>query len=383
MAVSTSNVLVEQIVVKLLPKANTLSVEEKIGQTFFIGIPTDRLDDEAERLIDEIRPGGICLFARNIKDAEQTRQLTGNLQSMSRTPLFLSIDQEGGLVNRLRRILGPMPPASNVRSVGDSGNSAKIIAECLGMLGMNMNFAPVVDVIDDGRAGFSNGLHSRSYGVSADEVVELASAFLDTLQSNGIVGCVKHFPGLGGSKVDSHEELPSVDVSEPEFRAVDLLPYTRLLSRGGVEAVMVAHAVYPNLDLQEIRQDGRLLPSSLSAGFVSKLLRQELKFDGLVLTDDLEMGAILKNYGIGEASVTALLAGNDMVSICAGVQPMLAAHRAVSEAVDSGRIGIDAIDRKVERIFRLKSRIAAPLDLDLDRIAQLSRETDHLNGALS
>src|SRR5690606_3275916 len=139
--------------------------------------------------------------------------------------------------------------------------------------------------------------------------------FLRALQARGVVGCIKHFPGLGASEVDSHEELPTVAIGQDEFEAVDLAPYRHLIDGGDVHAVMVAHAAYPNLSLQERAQDGKLLPSSLSFNFVTKLLREKIGFAGLVLTDDLEMGAILRNYGIGEAAVMAVEAGHDMLAI--------------------------------------------------------------------
>lgn len=365
------------------PNISSLSIEDRIGQLFFIGIPTDHIDDVTRRMVADVRPGGICIFARNIKEPIQTRELLDELRSLSKIEPFLSVDQEGGLVDRLRRILGPMPAASKISSPAFAARQAEIIAEALGMLGFNMDFAPVVDVIDAARARFSNGLHSRAYGSSAREVVEIVSTFLNTLQSNAIIGCIKHFPGLGASEVDSHEELPTVGISNDEFLAVDLYPYRHLIESGGVNAVMVAHAAYPNLGLQETDQDGKLLPSSLSSNFVTTLLRQELGFDGLVLTDDLEMGAILKNYGIGEASVMAVLAGHDMVSICAGTDSILEAHEALSKAAADGRVGHDVIDRAVEHVVRLKSELKTPPDLDLDLLTSLSRRIVELNGSLS
>lgn len=362
---------------------SSMSPESRIGQMFFIGIPADHVDDTTKRLITEIRPGGICLFARNVKEAGQTRALIDELRSLSGIEPFLSIDQEGGLVDRLRRILGPMPAASKISTVASAAEQAEIIADALTGLGFNMDFAPVVDVIDADRARFSNGLLSRAYGTSTDDVIEIASGFLDALQSNGIIGCVKHFPGLGASEVDSHEELPTVNISYDEFQAVDLAPFRHLIAAGSVNAVMVAHAAYPKLGLQETGQDGKLLPASLSSNFVAGLLRQELGFDGLVLTDDLEMGAIVKNYGIGEASLMAVNAGHDMVCICAGIDSMLTAHETISAAAADGRLAEERIDEAVTRILKLKTRLSDPQALDLDRIASLSQRITELNDRLS
>ena len=365
------------------PEISAFSLEDKIGQLFFIGIPTDHVDDVTKRLMEKIRPGGICLFARNIKTPGQTRALLDELRSLSEVEPLLSIDQEGGLVDRLRRILGPMPAAARITGPEHATEQAAIIAEALRSLGFNMDFAPVVDVIDSCRGAFSNGLHSRAYGSTADEVVGTAAGFLESLQANGIIGCLKHFPGLGASTVDSHEELPTVAISRDEFEAVDLYPYRRLISGGSVRAVMVAHAAYPRLDLQETGQDSKLLPASLSSNFVRNLLRQELGYTGLVVTDDLEMGAILKNFGIGESAFMAISAGNDMVAICAGVGSIYKAHEALLAAAADGRLPEETINEAVRRILKLKTNLASPLDLDPGRIASLSQRIVELNGALS
>lgn len=362
---------------------DSLSIEEKVGQLFFIGIPTDHVDDATRDLLTTIRPGGICLFARNIKDAEQARSLADDLRASSAIVPFLSIDQEGGLVDRLRRVLGPMPAASKINTRALAEQHAIIIARAIRSLGLNMDFAPVVDVITAERAEVSNGLYSRGFGSSREDVVELAGEFLDTLASNGIMGCLKHFPGLGASRVDSHEQLPSVAITKEEFESIDLYPYRCLINKIGDGSVMVAHAAFPDLDLQETDRDGRLLPASLSFNFVTKLLREELGYDGLVLTDDLEMGAIVNNYGIGEACVLAMEAGHDMVAICAGIDPIREGYAAVLAAVESGRILEERIDISLARIDRAKFRLEPPLEFDPEKIGQLVNEVTQLNASLN
>ncbi len=360
-----------------------LSLPDKIGQLFFIGIPGDAVDLSTEKLLSDIQPGGVCLFSRNIREADQTRELLDGIRERSKIEPFLSLDQEGGLVDRLRRVLAPMPAPNKIRTVGDAAKLAEIVAEAVRILGFNLNFAPVVDVIDEKRSAFSNGLHSRAFGTSPLEVVVLAGEFLNVLQAKGCLGCVKHFPGLGASKVDSHEELPSVGINVEELESIDLLPYRQLLQKGGVNAVMVAHAAYPNHHLQETDQNGKLLPSSLSFQIVTTLLRQELGYDGLVLTDDMEMGAIVKNYGIGEASVMAVLAGEDMISICAGVDSIYEGFDAVLEAAKGGRISEERIDRSLNRIGAVKAKLHKPLNFDPDRLAILSTEIKELNDRLN
>jgi beta-N-acetylhexosaminidase len=365
----------------LVESVTSLPLAQKIGQLFFIGIPGPVFDDSTKKLVEDISPGGVCLFARNIKEATQTRQLLDDLRNALPVEAFLSIDQEGGLVDRLRRVMTPMPAADKLKSVRDAAELAEIIGETLLILGFNMDFAPVVDVAGQNRVQTSNGLFSRAYGSSPDEVVELAGSVLDTLESSGIVGCLKHFPGLGASEVDSHDELPVVEIGRETFEKVDLYPYKKLL-RSGI-SIMVAHACYPNLDLQERDRNGKLLPSSLSSNVVSGLLRTDLTWNGLVITDDLEMGAIVKNYGIGEACQMAIEAGVDMLAICAGVDSIYEGFHAISSAVESGKITEERLDESLNRIAAVKSRLHKPLPLDLARIDTLSQRVAELNARLN
>lgn len=358
----------------MLDHLRSLSIEKQIGQLFFIGIAGPDLDDDARELLSEVSPGGVCLFARNIREREQTRPLLDSIRSQSEIEPFLSVDQEGGLVDRLRRIMTPMPAAGALRSTEDAALLARIIAETLRMHGFNMDFAPVVDVVDDERAKYSNGLFSRAFGRSREDVAAYAGAFLRALQKGGITGCLKHFPGLGAAQVDSHEELPVVDVTEAELRAVDLFPYRELLAGGDIRSIMAAHASFPNVNLQEVGQNGKLLPSSLSYGFITTLLRGELAFDGLVITDDLEMGAIINNYGIGEACKMAIGAGVDMLAICADADAIRAGYDAVLDGVTSGEIPRERIDESLVRIAHAKNELTEPLTFDPHRLDQLTAE---------
>jgi beta-N-acetylhexosaminidase len=349
-----------------------LPLEQKVGQLFFIGIPGPELDERTLSLVRDIQPGGICLFARNIREASQTRDLLHGLRAELGYEPFLSIDQEGGLVDRLRRIMTPMPAANKMRNAADAAKLGGIIGESLRMLGFNMDFAPVVDVIDTERAKHTNGLFSREFGRSKEDVVELAGRFVNELQAAGIVGCLKHFPGLGGARVDSHEDLPLVEIDQAEFENIDLFPYTKLLKKA--RAVMIAHAAFPALSLQERDQNGTLLPSSLSKGFVTTLLRDRLGFDGIVITDDLEMGAILKNYGIADACTMAIGAGADMLAICADEGRIREGHAAVLATAESGGISEDRLNESLRRIAALRQELSPAVDLDPARLAQLSDE---------
>ena len=361
----------------------SLPLRQKVGQLFFIGIPGPTLDASTRELLTSVSPGGVCLFTRNIRDAEQTRALLDGLREELPVEPFLSVDQEGGLVDRLRRILTPMPAASKIKTKAEAVKVAEMIAEALRILGFNMNFAPVVDVVDGIREQTSNGLYSRGFGRSKDDVLELAAYFLESLQANGVIGCIKHFPGRGAASVDSHEELPSVEVSDDEMNGIDLVPFRKLIEAGNVELVMAAHATFPKTRLQETNSDGKLLPSSLSHNFITTLLRGELRFNGLAITDDLEMGAIQKNYGIGRACVMAVAAGQDQLAICAEPENIRAGFEAVVNAVEVGEISEDRLNMSLIRIAKLKSQLSDPLAFDTERLTKISTEIEKFNEYLN
>ncbi|MBV9241370.1 MAG: glycoside hydrolase family 3 protein [Acidobacteria bacterium] len=360
---------------------DSLSLEQKVGQLFFIGIPGPELDGPTRDLLDRVTPGGICLFARNIKTREQTRKLLDDLREYLSVAPLLSVDQEGGLVDRLRRIMTPLPAASSINTADDAAKLGDMVGESLSLLGFNMDFAPVVDVVDQVRAKYSNGLFTRPFGRSKEDVVELSSAFLRSLQSHRIMGCPKHFPGLGAATVDSHEELPVVETTQMELEETDLFPYRELLP--DVDVVMVGHAAYPKLALQERDQNGKLLPSSLSKAFVTTLLREQLGYHRLVVTDDLEMGAIINTYGIGDACRMAIAAGADMLAICADTERIQEGHRAVVRAVESGEITPDRLDESLERIMTPKAKLSTPPQFDDPRLDQIAVETAELNARLA
>lgn len=355
-----------------------LPIEQKIGQLFFIGLPDAELNADTKEFLREITPGGVCFFARNIREAEQTRRLLDDVREIISIEPFLSLDQEGGLVDRLRRLIAPMPAPSALKSPAEAKNLATLTAEIIRILGFNMNFAPVVDVITEERGNSYNGLYSRAFGKSKAEVVEYAGEYLAGLEEKDCLGCVKHFPGIGASQVDSHEELPIVYLTRDELFETDLLPYRRLFPTEKVHAVMIAHASYPRFDLQETDNNGKLLPSSLSYNIVTKLLREELDFQGLTITDDLEMGAIVKSYGIGEACLMAIAAGVDILAICASPESIREGYLAVLRAAQAGEIAESRIDESLKRIADLKTLIKSPLPFNAERLQFLSNEIARL-----
>ncbi|MGI8493865.1 MAG: glycoside hydrolase family 3 N-terminal domain-containing protein, partial [Pyrinomonadaceae bacterium] len=253
----------------MIDKILSLPIEKKIGQLFFIGLPGKEIDAETRELLDEVSPGGICLFARNIRTADQTRKLLDDLRDTLPVVPILSVDQEGGLVDRLRRIITPMPSARVIREHGDlaaARNLGKMTGEILRILGFNMNFAPTMEIMSEDRDLLSNGLYSRSFGRSPGEVLGYTMVYLRGLQSEGIIACLKHFPGIGAGEVDSHEELPLVHLSHDELVAKDLAPYIELFlfrrdEDDRVRVVMVSHGGFPKIDLEQEVMSGRLVPA--------------------------------------------------------------------------------------------------------------------------
>lgn len=365
-----------------MSEAGAQNSENSLGRLFFIGIPGPEIDAETECLLAKVRPGGICLFARNIRSAEQTRQLTDNLRKMLGDSLLISIDQEGGLVDRLKRVLGPMPAAANMKTAEQARDLGSITARALLQLGININFAPVVDVIDDARLSVSNGLYSRNFGNDAESAAAFAEAYLQGLSGQGVIGCLKHFPGLGASRVDSHLELPVVDIDRATLETVDLLPYRRLLAGEHNVMIMTAHCAYPNADLQNDDSGGRLVPASLNRKVLIDLLRGELGFGGVAITDDLEMGAIAKNFGIADACRRALIAGEDMLAICASPDAIRTGFEAVEEAARSGTIPAQRLNEAFERIGRLSASVSPPAEFSHSEIRNLSDEIRELHSQL-
>src|SRR5215813_9517853 len=246
-----------------------LPIEQQIGQFLFIGLPGTELDAETRALIDEVKPGGIIIFGRNVAGPEQLRGLLDGVREMLPTPPLVGIDQEGGLVDRLRRIFTPMPSARTIRQHGDLAAAralGRITGEVLRMLGFNINFAPVMSIMTDDRDLLSNGLYSRSYGRSPGEVLGYTTVYMRGLQGTGLLGCLKHFPGIGAGEVDSHIEMPLVPLTKDDLMAQDLAPYIELFQRADdrVRVVMVSHGGFPNIDIKKGTTSGLVTPASIN-----------------------------------------------------------------------------------------------------------------------
>jgi beta-N-acetylhexosaminidase len=366
----------------------SLSLEQQIGQLFYIGLPGMELDAATRQLIEDIKPGGIIIFGRNVGSPEQLRSLLDEVRSLLPVAPLIGIDQEGGLVDRLRRICEPMPAARTIRQHGDLAAArtlGRITGEVLRLLGFNMNFAPVMSIMTDERDLLSNGLYSRSFGRSPGEVLGYTMVYLRALQNTGLLGCLKHFPGIGAGEVDSHEEMPVVHLSHDALIAQDLAPYIELFQREDdrVRAVMVSHGGFPNIDIRQGLAGGLLEPASLSHSIVTRLLREELGYQHLVLTDDLEMGAIARHCDIEAAVIRAFFAGQDMLLICSKPEMIRRGYEALLLTAQKGRLPEERLHESLRRIAECKSLTPPPAPFEKERFRELSDEIERLNHKLN
>jgi len=366
----------------------SLPLEQQIGQFFFIGLPGTELDDATRDLITEVQPGGVIIFGRNVASPEQLRSLLDGVRDLLPAPPLVGIDQEGGLVDRLRKIFTPMPSARTIRQHGDLAAAralGRITGEVLRMLGFNINFAPVMSIMTDDRDLLSNGLYSRSFGRSPGEVLGYTTVYMRGLQRAGCMGCLKHFPGIGAGEVDSHEQMPVVQLSHDDLIAQDLAPYIELFQRRDdrVRCVMVSHGGFPNIDIKQKMTGGLLVPASLNYNIVTTLLREELGYRHLVITDDLEMGAIARHCEIEAAAVRAFLAGEDMLLICARPEAIRRGYHALLAAAREAQLPKERIYESLKHIAATKAIVEPPLPLDLARFDALSKNVAELNEKLN
>ncbi|MEW6544575.1 MAG: beta-N-acetylhexosaminidase [Nitrospirota bacterium] len=332
------------------------ALRDQIGQLFMLGFAGTSVSAELADLLREYKPGGVILFARNLERVEQIVALTNGLQKLSPdSPLLIAIDQEGGRVSRLPAGFTIFPPCALLgscqpteRALDLAYRAAAVTASELRAVGVNMNMAPVLDVNTNPANPI---IGDRAFSADPAAVSELGLATLRGLQDRRVVACGKHFPGHGDTEADSHKELPVVRASRERLQTVELLPFRHAI-RHGLATIMTAHVLYPALDENA--------PATLSAPILTGLLRNELGFDGVVLTDDLEMQAIGDHYGVGEAAVLALQAGADLLLICQERERQVAAMQTVRRAVEDGTIAPSSLEASLRRIAALKQRFLHP-----------------------
>ena len=281
---------------------------DSLGQLILTGVPGPQLDAETGKLFRRVQPGGFILFARNIESAAQLRKLIDDLRGLSKIEPIITIDQEGGRVSRLRLIGNEPPNAQQLRDRNDVDlirQHGDITGRLLRVFGFNLDLCPVLDISFDDDA--DNSLRGRCYGKTVEQVVRNAGAFNDAMREQGIASCGKHFPGYSAATSDAHYQLPRIDRTREELDQNELAVFTKFID--GVDSMMICHGWYPSLETERT-------PASLSRRVITDLLRNEFGFDGLVMTDDLDMGAILNGYGLDQTIHLAIGAGNDLVMIC-------------------------------------------------------------------
>jgi beta-N-acetylhexosaminidase len=327
-------------------------LEFKIGQLFMVGMPGPQMDDSTEKLIRDYHVGGVILFSRNIRDPLQLSELCKNLQDQSSqdqgTPLFLAIDQEGGRVARLKDPFTCFPgnetmakdrfPQRRAREFG------KVTAREMKLVGLNMNLAPVLDV----RQGPPEShLIGRTFGEDPQTAARLGTIIIKTLQKNNIMACAKHFPGLGRADLDPHFQLPKIDLTSQELETINL-PSFKAAIQADVAAIMTSHAIYPLLDPDR--------PATVSFAILTELLRKRLSFNGLIITDDLEMGAIAKHWGVAQGALAALKAGADILLICQEAQNVMESFHLIHEQLLRSEIPLTLLIQAAARVQKTKSR---------------------------
>lgn len=341
-SVAQSELSPEEKVDKLV--AN-MSDADKVGQLLMIGIHGKTLNDDAKFMLNEYRVGGIILFDRNMESKDQVKSLITDInktgKSAGLTPLFIGIDQEGGAVARMEDQLIKVPPAEELgkEPIEQAVSLAKQSGTELKDLGFNINFAPVADL------GLTYG---RSFSTNPDDVVRYASAVGKAYDEAGLWYSYKHFPGIGKTDVDLHADTSVVPVSKETLLNEDTKVFVDLIkqSKPNTYAIMVSHAMYPQIDADH--------PSSLSKAIITDWLRKDMGYNGVVVTDDMDMGALAKHYTFGDMAVQSILAGSDILLVCHEYEHMQEAYNGLMKAVKEGRISKDRLDESVKRILLMK-----------------------------
>ncbi|HEY3993894.1 MAG TPA: glycoside hydrolase family 3 N-terminal domain-containing protein [Ktedonobacteraceae bacterium] len=325
-----------------------MSLDQKLGQMVISEFYGSDLNSDLSQMIKSDGISGVLI--ENANGNAQTRSQLINLnkamQAKAAIPLFISTDFEGGLVNELRLITGEQPSESAIGATGDplvAYNAGLKAAGDLKALGLNVNYMPIVDVLTNPN---NPGLVDRTFGNNPTLVTNMGRAYLQGLTAGGVIGSLKHFPGLGSASVDPHKSLPYMNRSMSQMNAVDLVPYNTLISEGLVPMVMVTHILNPQLDPK--------LPTSLSPNVVTNLLRNQLKFQGVIISDTLWMGGISNTYSLSQAAVLAVNAGTNLILGPRGLAETTTMLAGLKKAVNAGAISLDKINASARLILEMK-----------------------------
>jgi beta-N-acetylhexosaminidase len=325
-----------------------MSLDQKLGQMVIVEFYGATLNSDLQQMIAQDNIGGVLIENKNGNAQSRNQLVTLNkaMQAQTRVPLFISTDYEGGVVNELRLITGERPSEAAIGATNDpqvAYNAGYRAATDLNSLGLNLNFMPIVDVLTNPN---NPGLPQRTFGSDPTLVTNMGRAYLKGLNAGGVVGCLKHFPGLGSANLDPHLALPTMNRSLATLNNVDLVPYRTLINEGNVPMVMVTHILNPQLDPN--------LPTSLSPNVVTGLLRKQLNFKGVIISDTLWMGGISNTYSLSQAAVLAVKAGIDLILGPRGLAETQTMIAGLHRAVTSGQLSMSQIDASVTRILQLK-----------------------------
>lgn len=322
----------------------SMSQTEKLGQMVMIGIQGTKVDDDSLYMLHQFHMGGVILFDRNMDSLEQVKQLTSDLQAQSneKVPLFIGIDEEGGDVVRMAEKLTPPPSQKEIGATGDIEQAktwAIKTAKSLKDMGINVNFAPVADVGSNDK---------RSYSTDTNTVIDFVRAATKGYQQENIIYSLKHFPGIGKGKVDSHVDSSNIDVVKEVLMTEDIIPFKTIIDENDPNDyfILVSHLKYPALDEE--------YPASLSSKIMTDLLRNELGYKGIIITDDMEMGAVANHNDFRSIGVKAVKAGADIVLVCHEYEHQQEVYLGLLDAVNSGEISQERIDESVKRIIKVK-----------------------------
>lgn len=330
---------------------DNMTLEEKVGQLVIVGIDGYENDEYSKQLMEKYHVGGFILFKKNIKDSSQLLSLLNSLKetnsAANKVPVFLSVDEEGGRISRLPDEFEKIP--SN-KIIGQKNNSTlsyrvgNILGEELSQFGFNMDFAPVLDINSNPK---NPVIGDRSFGTAAGLVSRLGVETMEGIRAKKVISVVKHFPGHGDTSVDSHVGLPRVNHGLSRLENFELVPFKAAIGHNA-DAVMIAHILLPKLDPKN--------PASFSKGIITDLLRTDMHYKGVVITDDFTMGAITKNYNVGRAAVKSIQAGADIVLVCHGFNRQEEVIEALLTAARAGQISAERLDESVCRVLSLKQR---------------------------
>ncbi|MFS0869425.1 beta-N-acetylhexosaminidase [Paenibacillus xylanilyticus] len=325
-----------------------LTLDEKIGQMILAGVQGTALDEQAKQMIVNQKVGGIIFYANNVTTLQGTAKFVQSIKEANRSnpvPIFMSVDQEGGKVSRMPEAVESIPSNGKVGATKDAElaeTMGELLARQIKLAGFNVDFAPVLDVNSNPN---NSVIGDRSFGSAVELVSRLGIAEMKGLRSEGIIPVVKHFPGHGDTSVDSHLDLPVVNKTEKQLAELEWIPFQAAVKEH-VEAVMVAHILFPKLDPDH--------PASLSDVIIGEHLRDKFNYDGVVITDDLSMGAIAKNYKLNEAAIATVQAGSDILLVAHSYESAKTIFDTLKDAVKKGKITESRIDESVYRILTLK-----------------------------